>query len=169
MYESVEKLSDIIEPSAGQTVYCSEEDKVYRFDPVAGWENIPFDGAELKLGLYDMNKQLLGQLKALTTDELKNKKKLVRDFIKRTKNRHYLMFCKDVGYFTLFQLDIYENCADKLEDVMIDECLAGLGAIKAIDLTEDEGAIEIWISNPDADQTMVLYFFPYDAGVVLCV
>ena len=37
MIEQVEKLEDVTMPSHGQTVWCSSEDKCYRYDAIEGW------------------------------------------------------------------------------------------------------------------------------------
>ena len=168
MIEQVEKLKDIVEPYAGQTVWCSSEDKVYRFDPVEGWQHVPEDGTtSIGMNIYDMNRQIIGQLAPLTDEELAKKKALVRAFITNTKNKYYMLLCRDINYYTIFAMDIYLNTNDILEDVMFDECITKyLGDIKAVEITEDGGAIEIWYTAHD--DTYVMYFFPYDAGVVLC-
>ena len=47
MIEQVEKLSDIEMPSHGQTVWCSSEDKCYRYDAIEGWQEVPEDGSPI--------------------------------------------------------------------------------------------------------------------------
>jgi hypothetical protein len=37
MIEQVDSLDQIIEPYAGQVVYCVEDCKVYRFDATGAW------------------------------------------------------------------------------------------------------------------------------------
>jgi hypothetical protein len=44
------------------------------------------------------------------------------------------------------------------------DCLNNIGDIKAIDLTEANDAIEIWVQ--DGENVTCLYLFPYDSGVV---
>ena len=44
------------------------------------------------------------------------------------------------------------------------DCLKSIGPIKAIDLTELEDAVEIWVVSND--EPTCLYLFPYDNGVV---
>ena len=64
--------------------------------------------------------------------------------------------------------DIYKNTDERLENIMLDECITQpLGDIKSIEVTEDGGAIEIWYTAHD--DSYVMYFFPYDAGVVVCI
>lgn len=164
MIEQVEQLEDVLEPYAGQTVYCAADEKYYRWDPVEGWQKAP---ANLTLNAYDLNKQIIAQLQALDADTLVEKKQLIRNFVRETKNQHYMLLCRDINYFTLFELDSFQNKNEKLENILIDECMSIMGDIKSIERTEDGGAIEIWYTAPD--DTYVMYFFPYDEGVILCV
>jgi hypothetical protein len=45
-------------------------------------------------------------------------------------------------------------------------CIENIGHLKSFELTEAKDAIEIWVTTPE-EVTTCLYFFPYDAGVVL--
>ena len=165
MIESVTSLEEVLEPYAGQMVYSEADDKVFRFDPVAGWEEIKTNG-NLSLSAYEINKQVISQLPPLSAEELAEKKILIRDFMINTQNKYFMLLCRDINYYTLFHLDVYENTDERLEDILFAECTMFIGDIKAVDLTDD-GAIEIWVTNET--DTYAMYFFPYDAGVILCV
>lgn len=169
MIEQVENLTDILEPYHGQTVWVSAEDAAYRFDAVEGWQRVPEDaGTQMAMDIYNLNKQIINQLPMLTEDALIEKKILVREFILNTKNKYYMLLCRDINYYTLFAIDEYQNSNELLENIMFDECITQqLGEIKSIELTEDGGAIEIWYTAHD--DSYVIYFFPYDAGVIVCV
>lgn len=169
MIEQVEKLEDILEPYHGQTVWCSDEDKVYRYDAIEGWQYVPEEqGTQMAMDIYNLNKQIISQLPTLSNDALIEKKILVRDFILKTNNKYYMLLCRDINYYTLFALDVYKNSDELLENIMFDECITQcLGDIKSIEIAEDGGAIEIWYTTHD--DSYVMYFFPYDAGVVVCV
>ena len=54
-----------------------------------------------------------------------------------------------------------ERCAFGHEVI---ECLKNIGVIKAIDLTEENDAIEAWVDNEG--EATCLYLFPYDNGIV---
>ena len=165
MIESVTGLEEVLEPYAGQTVYSEADDKVFRFDPVVGWEEIKTNG-NLSLSAYEINKQVISQLPPLSAEELIEKKILIREFMINTQNKYFMLLCRDINYYTLFHLDVYENTDERLEDILFAECAIFIGAIKAVDPTDD-GAIEIWVTNET--DTYAMYFFPYDAGVILCV
>lgn len=168
MIEQVEKLEDILEPYHGQSVWCSSEDKAYRYDAIEGWQEIPEDNeTSIGMNMYDINKQIISQMPALTPGKLTEKKILVRDFILKTKNRYYMLLCRDINYYTLFSIE-NTSSDELLENIMLDECIAKyLGDIKSVEVTEDGGAIEIWYTAHD--DSYVMYFFPYDTGVVVCV
>ena len=167
MIEQVEKLEDVLEPYHGQTVWCSDEDKIYRFDAVEGWQEIPEDNtnAEFNMNIYEMNKQIIGQLEILDETALAEKREFVRNFIGKWNHQYYMLLCRELNYYTLFHID--SKLADEpVEDVLL-ECAEVIGKIKSIEITEDDCAIEIWVTNSD-NETYVMYFFPYDNGVVVC-
>lgn len=111
----------------------------------------------LEIGLYDINKQIISQLPALTN--ILEKQKLINNFSIDTKNTYYMLYGKEISYFTLFKIKEYQYFGAEVVD-----CLEYIGIIKAIDLTETNDAIEIWIENEDGPTC--LYLFPYDTGVV---
>ena len=51
MIEVVNTLEDVLEPYAGQIVNCEKDGKVYRWDPVEGWELFKFNG-DIPLFIY---------------------------------------------------------------------------------------------------------------------
>lgn len=166
MIEQVEKLSDIEMPSHGQTVWCSDEDKVYRFDAIEGWQEVhQEDEAVIGMNMYDINKQIISQLPCLSEEAYAEKLTMMRRFIDATKNKYYMLLCHDIKYFTLFDFDI-KLAIEPFESIFTD-CVQTLGKVKAID--EVDGAIEIWIENEFFENgPYAMYFFPYDGGVEVC-
>ena len=163
MIESVNTLEQVLEPYAGQTVYCEEDNKVYRWDPIEGWQEQSMEG-NITMNAYDINKQIISQLEIMNNDAINQKKKMIRDFVDEEHNQFYMLLCRDVNYYTVFVRDI--KLADECIDDVVIECANDLGLIKSIELTEDKRAIEIWVSN--SEDTYAMYFFPYDAGVIVC-
>lgn len=163
MIESVENLEAVLEPYVGQTVYNEADKKVYRWDAIEGWQCADME-SNITMNAYDLNKQIIGQLKILDDKALEEKKDLIRKFCNETNNEYYMLLCRDINYYTLFKMDL--KLADEPINEILIECAQNIGEIKAIDLTEDGGAIELWMTY--RDETYVAYFFPYDTGVIIC-
>ena len=73
-----------------------------------------------------------------------------------------MLYGKEISYFTLFQ--IVNNEISFGKEVI--DCLNNIGQIKAIDMTENEDAVEIWVYLDEDENSTCLYLFPYDAGLV---
>ena len=168
MIEQVNSLEDVVNPYAGQTVWSEAHEKAFRWDPVEGWQEVKMDG-NISMSAYDMNKQIMGQLEILDETALQEKKVMIREFIDSNPDTFYMLLCRDINYYTIFYKTCVEaDCTeDILEEVLIDECLPNIGQIKAIDRTEDGYAVECWIQDSE-NNVYAAYFFPYDAGVVVC-
>lgn len=131
------------------------------FVPLTGDMN-----SEITLTAYDMNKQIIHQLPALSAEELEQKKELIYDFCKMTDNEYYMLLCRDINYFTLCHRVQSLNELITIQDLII-ECAQVHGEIKSIE--QVDGAIEIWVDLPNfEDSTYAMYFFPYDGGVEVC-
>lgn len=131
----------------------------------------------LGTSLYDMNKSLIEkQIPDLTDEEMQNKKTLIIDFINDTGNQYYMLLCNDRKDYTIFRREINENDdfldnievpdRDRLWNVLIDECLPNRGRTKSIELTENQDAVEIWISIEG--ESYCYMFFPYDTAIIEC-
>lgn len=117
----------------------------------------------IEMSLYDMNKQLIIQLPNLEHSVAYQQKKILfENFLEQTQNKYYMLYGKEISYFTLFVRDVYSE--ESMEDVVL-ECIENIGPIKSIEYTETKDAIEIWVMN-NIDEVTCLYLFPYDQGVV---
>jgi hypothetical protein len=161
-------MSDVkikqIDPS--QIRYTPEENEIiqnpegeYLIWKDGACNKINVEGSDISMGLYDMNKQIIAQLPTLTDDELNEKKYSIDALNAKYNNEYYMLYGKEISYFTLFK--IVEPQYFSYEVI---ECLKNVGDIKAIDLTEDKDAVEIWVMA-DGKATC-LYLFPYDLGIV---
>lgn len=118
---------------------------------------------EFKMNLYDVNKQLVNQLTALNDEDLNERKEIIKNYLIEQGNQFYMLLCKDISYYTLF--DTTDETGPRAADEVV-ECIKCVGEIKSIEENED-GAIEIWIcASPKGP--MVMYLFPYDVGVIKC-
>ena len=116
------------------------------------------------MNLYDLNKNLVNQLKPLTKEEIFNKEKDFINLHKRFSNKHYMLLCKEYSYYTIFEEEkIIMN--KPFSDTVI-EIITALGDIYSIEPTKNNDAIEIWIKPDEEEMPMVFYLFPYDTGVV---
>ena len=135
--------------------------------------------AQVAIGtLYDLNKGVIEKnVKALTQEELNNKKDLIIDFINNSNNEYYMMLCNERKDYTIFHRnkkngdgEFLDRCegytGDYFEKVLIEECLPNRGQTKSIEWTEDKGAIEIWISIDG--ESYCYYLFPYDTAIIEC-
>ena len=145
-------------PDEGEIVQTPEGDYLVWKD--GNWNKINVEGSNISMGLYDMNKQIIAQLPTLTTDDLLEKLPLVEELHNKYNNEYYMLYGKEISYFTLFKLKQVESFPHEAID-----CLQNIGPIKAIDLTEDKDAIEAWVMADD--EATCLYLFPYDMGVVI--
>ena len=170
------------EPEVGQVVIITDDDgrnNDVRMWTGTEWTSVKADtNSEIQMTAYDINKQVIDQLLALTEEELEDKKDIIGQFVKNTNNEYYMLLCREKNYYTLChrvpgmnpspadnvrQYSEWPNEIITTEDLII-ECSKCLGEIKSIELVD--GAVEIWVTDPF--DTYVMYFFPYDGGVEAC-
>lgn len=124
--------------------------------------------SNLEMGtVYDLNKQLVETAeKVISPYKLNEKKKIIKQFIRESKDTYFMLLCNERRDYTLFNMinDKEEDKLSELANVFVDECLQNRGDIKGIDLTENKDAIEVWLSIEG--ESYCYYFFPYNAGVV---
>ena len=124
--------------------------------------------SDVTLGtLYDVNKGLVAKNEVqLTEGVINSKKEIVKNFIMKTENAHYMLLCKEQSDYTIFRRYNMEDAEKAMEisNILIDECLKNRGEIRGIDLTKDRDAIEIWLLIEE--EAYCYYFFPYDAAVI---
>lgn len=123
----------------------------------------PSGTTDITLGTsYEINKNLVEKYeKALTEEEIKEKKFELLDFVITWEDKYFMLLCKDRSDYTIFHL---VDSQAELIDILVDECLKNRGIIKGIDSTEDKCAIEIWLSIEG--ESYAYYFFPYEAAVI---
>lgn len=143
-------------PEEGEIVRNTTDDKFYIYHDGA-WTTIDMENSGINMGLYDINKQIISQLPTLT--EFEDKKNIIKSLDEKFENVFYMLYGKEISYFTLFQIIHSEKFGDEVID-----CLKNIGDIKAIDLTEAEDAVEIWVHGENGPTC--LYLFPYDSGLV---
>ena len=158
----------LYKPKDGEVVF-QEDTKEFFIYKNNSYIPVPKDTG-IQMGLYELNAQIMEQLPNMSKESLANKKALFKEFINKTDNNYYMLYGKEISYFTLFNTlgsNIgyigYEIFHDFYECLL--DCLYNIGEIKSIDLTKSQDAFEIWAKTPEGKITC-LYFFPYDTGIV---
>ena len=114
--------------------------------------------------LYDLNKSIFKQLNVFDREKFeKIMNTTVKEYIETKENKYFMLLNRENADYTIFSFkskSIKDNETIHLFLVEFSECLLNRGNIKAIDLTKDKVALEIWIGED------CYYFFPYDEGVI---
>ncbi len=153
--ESAEIASLNPEQIGEGTIVFIENEKKYQMYENEAWVDY---NPDLKLSLYDMNKNLVASQRNMDWRK-------VEGVIKKwnPQGTYFLMYCKDIGYFTLFKRT--EGAPEKFHEVFKD-CLINVGDLKACDITEEGNGLEIWVKPKDSNSAICMYLFNYDEGVV---
>lgn len=145
-----------------ELVWVDETERYYRWDKEKEeWIETPvtIDSDGVKINLYELNKQIVNQLPAMSEEDIKKALKDIADTITK---RYYLLYFRELNYFTLFEKaasvdePINESLFDCLNEISKD--------VKSIDRIEDSESWEIWIKYQD--NITVGYLFDYSNGVV---
>ena len=148
----------------GECAYCEEDEKMYVWQENDGWQPMTFNGQGLGINLYDLNKSVISQLPELTMAQIREKMQVIEQFMLKKTDKHFMLLCNEQHYYTIFEHD--NLLTFPTFGAAVCEIITNLGKVYSIELTEDEGAIEIWIALPEEEQPSAYYLFPYDAGVV---
>lgn len=143
------------EPVEGEVVQTPEGKYMIWHD--GHWNEFQMENSGIEMDLYDMNKQIIAQLPDLT--DWDRVEQLFNDFHANWRNRYYMMYGKEISYFTVFNI-----VEPHLFGSVVMDCIPNVGVVKAIDLTEAADAVEIWVIYKD--EPTCLYLFPYDMGIV---
>ena len=120
---------------------------------------------EANFELYELNRSIIDQQGAMEDIDIINSKfELIKNFANETNNNFYMMYGKEIGYFTVFAR--HENWELETLDLAVAECLFNVGYLYSIELTADKSAIEIWVRTYENDLVTCMYLFPYDNGIV---
>lgn len=151
----------------GEYVYVEEESKIYQYHD--GWQETKAgDVIDTGMSLYELNQNVVSQMPTLDEYVLDVKETLIKSFIKETKNKYYMLLNNEWHYYTVFVVGLLNPPKDSGPvQREITTCLFKMGEVKSIELTEDNKAVEIWVTGDD-NKAHVFYLFPYDNGVIEC-
>ncbi len=116
--------------------------------------------------LYDMNKQIMEQMKPLSHLELAAIQPKIEDWFNMIIDTYAMLLCHDRRDYTIFHL--YEKENPNPPAVAAKEllgCLTNRGEILSIDLNKDK-AWEIWLRINN--EQYCYYLFRYDDAVIEC-
>lgn len=120
--------------------------------------------SELKLSLYDLNKQIISQLKPLTSAQIEDRVNAIKEWSEGT---FHMLYGKDISYFTLFRKMGLVPLSNESLGQEVFSCLNDIGDVVAADCTPAKDAWEFWVRIPEEDNEITcLYLFNYDKGVI---
>jgi hypothetical protein len=132
------------------------------FIPLYEWPYIEEENPEMTL--YEANKQLFAGAPQFDVAQLERAEETINEYGSAHNNIHYMLLGHDIRYYTIFSQNL-NITSEKLGHAVID-CLENIGQIKEIVLDEETDAIECWVTTYQEKETIVLYLFPYDTGIV---
>lgn len=121
------------------------------------WNELsPQGGGSCGISLYDLNKQIIEQLPVISSEGFED---ILRDFLKTEENSFYMLYGKEISYFTLFLTHSAEDATNFAKEIKM--CVSN---IRSFDYIRENHGIEIW---GEVNNTLTcFYLFPYDAGVI---
>jgi hypothetical protein len=121
------------------------------------------DNSSNQMTIYDFNKIIMAQQPVMTEEAINNRGKKSLETFYNYKVSHYMLLCKDLSYYTVFE-KAYGDVQTHFIDTVL-EIVRDLGAIHDM-FINDDGVMEFWI-RPEGDEEVYAFFlFPYDLGVV---
>ena len=128
-------------------------------------EYYPIEDQKIDTGmsLYELNKQGYAQLLPYDETQIQDAITWINEFSDKNKGKYYMLLCKEMSYYTVFEKDFLEYDCLSLGHGVI-ECLDNVGTIHGID-DNGEGALEIWVKTSD-EEVYCMLLFNYDIGVV---
>ena len=120
---------------------------------------------DASIELYELNSSIIVQLGVIKEEDVVRAMNDIKYLVTAADNKCYMLYGKEIGYFTLFMRDAY-NWEIETLDLAVMECLANVGPVYSIELTAEKDAVEIWVKDIHQDLLTCMYLFPYDSGIV---
>ena len=137
-----------------------EDIQEYRMYDGDQWMPLPkadADDSGLSMNLYDLNKSLIASLPAPTSEDLFAMERTICDF-GNDEIDYFMLLCKDISYYTIFTANPNYKEFKNLGEAVITCITESIGTVIAVDKTEDEVAIEIWVRTAEND-VYCMYLF----------
>lgn len=161
--KNLNQLHSLKNHEPGEIAYLTDTKEFMVWHEEKGWTKMEIDNKGISLNLYDLNKNIVGQLTPLAPDEITMKMGIIKEYYNKSHNTFHMLLCRDFNYYTIFNYDSMLSFPDFPSAVCT--IITELGDVYSIDLLED-GAMEIWIKPTEEESPYAFYLFPYDAGVV---
>lgn len=122
---------------------------------------------DASIELYELNRSIIEQQGIIDSEVIPDKMAMMKKFVEETENKFYMLYGKEIGYFTVFVRNMPAGTPYDIAtiDLAVFECLSNVGPIYSIELTPNN-AIEIWVKDTEKDLLTCMYLFPYDEGIV---
>lgn len=164
MIQQIDTLKDLMALTAqtGEQVYCAETQKIYVYTPDSEWV-VAETRSDITMSAYEINSQIIRQLEPLNKQQFLEACDII-DKVSTDSEKYMMLLSWDSHYFTLF----HKSEGDFNETFMeiLYECIMDMtDTIYSIENVNYNYA-EIWVRDIKTDKAIVMYLFPYDAGVV---
>ena len=156
MYNTLESAKyHLSEMADGDMIYVEDESCIYikednDFRRLEG-------GLNLQMSQYDINKNIYSQMPVKTDEELVGLASIINDFYATHREERSMLLCRELNYYTIFELDKDDGEFGTLADAVI-ACVEDWG--KILDVVPVDGAIEIWNKLNETGEAVVMYLFP---------
>lgn len=147
-------------PLDGEVVRDDKSGKYYIWQN-GEWNRVKVEGSDINMTQYDLSKSVVSQLPELDPS---TKVSLINDYIDKAENVFYMIYGKEISYFTILYLNKNSTLEAENPGEVVIECLNNIGKIRAIELDEDQGVLEMWVMNNN--EPTCLYMYGYDDGIV---
>lgn len=151
--------------TTGQIAYTEDNNQYFLFNG-NDWEPVDVKKTatgQLALNLYDINKSIVEQLGPMAKRKINGAIKACQEsFDKDTDDNLYLLYGKEIGYFTILNR-VKDNTEKNLMETAVD-LLSEFSEIYDISYLETQKVVEFWIKYQD--KITCLYLGGWDEGMV---
>lgn len=145
-------------PEEGELAYCEFEKQTFVFNKNE-WKPVT---NSFSMSYYDLNKAIIDQYPNLET--FNEKISLINEYNLYNKSKMYLLYGRDLNYFSLFTSLLKKDSSITFGEEVIN-CLKNISSnIKAIDWNKENNSIEIWLTVENVSHC--LYLFNADEMVI---
>ena len=145
----------------GEIVFVTDKNQCMMYDGeqwVEIQEEMKVQGmSNIELTAYDLNKQIISQMSIL--EDWTESEKVLNAFITKSIHNDYLLLCKDISYYTIFQKssDIFAHFSSFGEAVLT--CASDIGDIIAVDYMDTTNTVEIWVRKKESSENLCMVLF----------